>query len=234
MDTSEKLAEAFLLNCGFREVRYEPDGNVPPDFLCDGRIAVEVRRLNQTFDNGSGRKGLEETEISLRKRIHALLASLGRPSMGKSWFFNYYFGRPLPPWKKLKLEIERELRSFMATPVQQPFIKTLCAGFQIEVMAASEERPTFFLLGAHIDEESGGWVFQEIATNLEFCIREKTQKIARFREKYPAWWLVLPDRISYGLGSFDQEQFRKQISVAHDFDKIVLLDPRDHTRSFEI
>ena len=45
MDTSEKIAYDFLLHQGFKSIVYEPDGNVPPDFLADGRVAIEVRRL---------------------------------------------------------------------------------------------------------------------------------------------------------------------------------------------
>ena len=44
MDRSEQVAMKHLLFCGFSTVVYEPDGNVPPDFLVDGSIAVEVRR----------------------------------------------------------------------------------------------------------------------------------------------------------------------------------------------
>lgn len=37
MDDSERLAENFLKEWGFKNVVFEPDGNVSPDFLCDGR-----------------------------------------------------------------------------------------------------------------------------------------------------------------------------------------------------
>jgi hypothetical protein len=42
MDRSETLAYNHLVFRGFSSPVYEPDGNVPPDFLLDGRIAVEV------------------------------------------------------------------------------------------------------------------------------------------------------------------------------------------------
>jgi len=45
MDEAEMLSEAFLRSRGFKAVVYEPDGNIPPDFLCDTRVAVEVRRF---------------------------------------------------------------------------------------------------------------------------------------------------------------------------------------------
>ncbi len=57
MDTSESLVRDFLLYRGYADIVYEPDGNVPPDFLIDGRIAVEVRRLNQNHEAGSRAHG---------------------------------------------------------------------------------------------------------------------------------------------------------------------------------
>jgi hypothetical protein len=41
MNDSEKLVFEYLKSRGFDKVVYEPDGKVPPDFLIDGRIAVE-------------------------------------------------------------------------------------------------------------------------------------------------------------------------------------------------
>jgi len=46
-DPSETQARRYLEHLGCKDIVYEPDGNVPPDFVVDGRIGVEVRRLNQ-------------------------------------------------------------------------------------------------------------------------------------------------------------------------------------------
>jgi len=66
MDSSERIVYQYLSYQGFSDVAYEPDGNVPPDFLLNGRIAVEVRRLNQNEDTGE------------------LLATLGRLTAAKA------------------------------------------------------------------------------------------------------------------------------------------------------
>ena len=49
MDESERIASEYLATLGFNDIQYEPDGNVPPDFVLNKTIAVEVRRLNQNF-----------------------------------------------------------------------------------------------------------------------------------------------------------------------------------------
>ena len=77
MDKSEEVANSYLVHLGFESIVFEPDGNVPPDFLVDARIAVEVRRLNQNEVTESGFQSLEEVAIPLQMRIGKLLASLG-------------------------------------------------------------------------------------------------------------------------------------------------------------
>ena len=61
MRRSEEAVDRFLRGLEVGDVRFEPDGNVPPDFLVDERIAVEARRLNQNELLGNGYRGLEVT-----------------------------------------------------------------------------------------------------------------------------------------------------------------------------
>lgn len=234
MDESEKLADAYLRYRGFTEIQFEPDGNVPPDFLCDQRVAVEVRRLNQNHDDGSGLKGLEETAIPLSKSIRKLILSLGPPSHGHSWFVFYRFSRPIPPRAMLHVWIKRELKSFMSASDPQPFEKGFRDSFELGVFPASRVWPTFFVPAGYTDSEAGGFLSGELERNLKLCITEKTQKTSKYRANYPEWWLALTDHVAYGLDDLDQEQFRAEVSLIHRFDKIVLLDPRDHRRAFEI
>lgn len=67
MDSSEAAIQRLLAHMGFTDITYEPDGNIPPDFVVNGQIAVEVRRLNQNFDDGLGTRGLEEVTAPLAK-----------------------------------------------------------------------------------------------------------------------------------------------------------------------
>ena len=238
MDDSEKLAEIFLRNSGFTDVRYEPDGNVPPDFLADRRVAVEVRRLNQNYDDGRGKglRGLEETAIPLGQWIRNYLMGLGPgPVNGQSWFVYYRFSRPTPPFKDLKQALDDLLLPFMKSADPQPFKTQLrVAGkFWITVFRAQSPMSTFFRLAGNSDEQSRGWLINEIEINLNHCIEEKTSKINSYQTKYKEWWLVLSDHIGYGLDDFDQKMFLTQASVLPGiFAKIILLDPYDATRIF--
>jgi hypothetical protein len=96
MDHSEAAIQKLLANMGFMNVTYEPDGNIPPDFAINGEIAVEVRRLNQNFDDGSGMRGLEEISTPLWQKVTCLVESIGATE-GNSWFVLFRFSRPVPP-----------------------------------------------------------------------------------------------------------------------------------------
>jgi len=87
MDPTERLAKQYLESLALGPVDYEPDGNVPPDFLVDGRIAVEIRRLNQSHEHPDGTyEGLEQRWIPLWQRLRKHLSSLGPSVLGESWY----------------------------------------------------------------------------------------------------------------------------------------------------
>ena len=81
------------------------------------------------------------------------------------------------------------------------------------------------------DEDSGGWVLEELERNLRFCIDEKTEKIRSHRNRYAEWWLVLVDQLSYGLSECSRAQFKQHIEISHGWDRVILVDPLDHTTS---
>jgi hypothetical protein len=235
MDDSEKLVEAHLRRLGYADVVHEPDGNITPDFLVNRRIAIEVRRLNQNYDDGTGSKGLEETDIPLRVAVRRVLLKFGAATTGQSWFVYYRFSRPLPTWKALPSKIEGTLRTFLSNGNSQPFERDLGNGFHLKVFKAQKSYKTLFVLGGYSDRQSGGWLIEEMQKNLNYCINEKAQKIAKFRSRYKTWWLVLTDHIGYGLDDFDRDQFRKNVNLpTHPFNKIILLDPNDCTHALEV
>jgi len=69
MRREESRAEAYLHSLNLGYVVFEPRGNVTPDFLVDGRIAVEVRRLNQSYVHQGELRGIEEDSIPLSSRL---------------------------------------------------------------------------------------------------------------------------------------------------------------------
>lgn len=234
MDASETLVQQHLAHRGFNSVVYEPDGNVPPDFVVEGMIAVEVRRLNQNHFDGVQTKGLEEVAIPLWRKIENLVKRFGPATTAESWFVFFRFRRPVEPWKTLETKIRGALQTFSQLPVREMGSILIENAFEVDVARASEVHPSMFLMGGFSDSESGGWLIAEMETNIRHCASEKSRKIAGFRGRYSQWWLALVDHIGYGLDDFDREMFRDQVSIEHDWDKIVIIDPLDPTNYFEI
>ncbi len=235
MDASEKSVSLYLANRGYGALVYEPDGNVPPDFLIDGRIAVEARRLNQNDDTPEGFRGLEETAKPLHAAVTKVLTALGPPTTGVSWFVIYTFSRPLPSWRQLEKTLADALRHLQEEPSDQPTAIRIARGFTLRFIQASKTHPTFFVLGGSSDHDGGGFVVAEMARNLRICIDEKSRKVARFLDRYPEWWLVLEDRIGYGvLDEPDRHDLRELISVDDPWSKIVFVSPLNPAMGFEL
>jgi hypothetical protein len=77
--------------------------------------------------------------------------------------------------------------------------------------------------GGNTDGDSGGFVLSEPDRNIRICVAEKTKKIARVREKYPYWWLLLVDHIAFGLNGSDREHLRQLLQLGHSWDKIIVV-----------
>src|SRR6058998_531037 len=182
-------------------------GRVPPDFLLNGRIAVEVRRLNQNEDTGDGPHGLEETVIPLQARVRKLLATLGPSNSGESWFVIYSFRRPLAPWDQLANALRSDLKIFQGDSEHQRTSREIAAGFSIRLIRASQPHADSFVFGGYVDLDSSGFILSEMDRNIRICVTEKTKRIAHVRERCPYWWLTLVDRIGYGgLTGLDHER----------------------------
>lgn len=234
MDREEKFVLEFLQAEEHEDIVYEPDGNVPPDFSIGGRkYGVEVRRLNQQYQSKDGSvKGLEEDDIPLLMSIRKTLEDLGPPRNRRSWFVSYYFRRPLAPISTIRTELRDWLIAFREEGKERDEA-TLPSGVQVRVFPAGAGQQTEFLLGLITDSNSGGWVLDELERNIAICVAEKTQKVTPYANRYDEWWLALVDYINYGE-SFSQDQFARCGLVTRPWSRIVIINPLDPARSFEL
>lgn len=234
MDSTERLVYEYLTSQGFSDIVYEPDGNVPPDFVIDGLVAIEARRLNQNEETAGRLRGLEQTAIPLRTLIEKQLTSMGPSTTGVSWFVFYTFRRPLPPWKELERALKQTLTEFKDCPSPAPTLTVVTPMFNVRFIRASAVHRDIFVLGGWVDYNSGGFIVAEMSRNLSICIEEKSRKVAKVRHKYQQWWLVLVDYIGYGLTESDREQLRELTKAKGPWDKVILVNPLDVRSSFEL
>jgi hypothetical protein len=152
----EQIAETFLHQCGHSSV-YEPCGrDTSPDFLVDGRIAVEVRRLNQNFLSADGcREGLEQQWFRIfRYAIPKFLASFHPPISDENWFVSIRFRRPVENWHSLRSKLRQKLNAFTNQRPRSACDITLSPNFRVSLYPA-RGFPTFFVLDSIVDMDMG-------------------------------------------------------------------------------
>jgi len=228
----ERVAYEHLLFRGHLDVVYEPDGNITPDFLVDGHIAVEVRRLNQNDFNVMPHRGLEESEIPLRMHLVRLLASYGTSNVTR--FIGLDFRRPLPKWSVIEKGARTFLDNVVAGALPEGVMRMVAPNVKLEYLCAVADARDAFELGVENDDDWGGWLLEQFDKNLRLCVDKKARKFAQFRSRYPEWWLVLIDQVAYGLTEHDRQQFRQNTRIEHDWDKIIIVSPIDHSYYFEM
>ena len=233
MNKEEKLALQYLENLGSRNIVYEPDGNIPPDFAINNEIGIEVRRLNQNFMTGNRNIGLEEIQFPLLHKIQNLLSEIKTDTFEKSYFIFYTFRRPI------RLNgIINKMKCLLTEYADTGMIKegdcVIHDHFKFSIFPASKKHGQIFVLGGYSDHDSGGFVVSEVNRNIEICAHEKRKKIELLRFKYPEWWLVLIDYIGYGLSAIDLSQLKEIQKAKYGWDKIILLNPLNPEIGVEI
>jgi hypothetical protein len=232
MDATELAARRFLVGHGLPEPAFEPDGNIPPDFLVDAHLAVEVRRLNQNVKTPTGREGLEGASASLFLALTKLLRDFGPPRSTNNWWVFYDFRRPLGSIKSLKREVSTFLREVLDADPPVVEAERRCGNLNLRVRHTEMKRPFAFSYGGHFDGEAGGWVTGEMISNVALCLDEKTAKIASYVDRYPRWWLVLVDRTGLGADADDLRVLPQHVSVPDCWERVVIIDSNDAARVF--
>ncbi len=235
MDDTERIAKEYLSSLNLGELTYEPDGNVPPDFLIDGDIAVEVRRLNQQIDlPGGGTEALDSLSNPFIKGLERYLQEISPSIDGESWFVYVSFSRPLEGRQELRKQLKNALVTFMKDRERTRCTLSITPHLEIDLKRANQTYPSFFQIRGYDDLDSGGFVLAETIKGLLVCIPEKEKKIAPFRGRYSEWWLVLVNHISLRLNSEDQRRLRESPPLSHSWDKVILVNPLVPSDAFEI
>lgn len=226
VDEFEEHARRFLEAQG-HAVTFEPDGNVPPDFLVDGSVAVEVRRLNRNrrLENGS-LEGLEQARNRIYGRTRKVCESLGVGS-GDRFYVRPCIVRPTPDLGVFA----RELRALLlevrkAVPVDLMTATLQESGVEIRIKPRQAPHPNQFVPEGYRDP-GGAFFGHALVENLRFCIEEKTAKVAGHRHKYPEWWLVLVDCVALAFDDDDYARFQAETQIEHGWDRVLLISPKE-------
>ena len=214
----ERLAKKWLESQGYKNIKRS--GDDPPDYVIDGKYAVEVRRLNRKIQIDGRTEGEENSRISLYKTIEKELAGFDPADNEQSWIVDceYDFSRPLPQVKVVKKQIREAL-----LPLTKPYdtdvisklrLKWLDYGkhaheldllFSLHLclpcgiclkLGEIPEKPARFLL-QNVSDGKGVLVLPELENSIKAAIEEKSQKIRDRETDFDKWWLILIDHIGY-------------------------------------
>ena len=226
MKWEEQIALDYLTACGHKEIVFEPDGNVPPDFSVGRSVAVEVRRLNE---NRSG-KGLEQDGVPLHQALKSVLAEFDQPEEVDCYWLAYRFHRPVGTIKSIKQNTRQGLDQFLKTTPPTPHEIQLSVNISLTVLNANQKSFYRFRIMSWSDLDSGGWVKYLYPQNIHHCIQEKTAKIQPYWANYREWWLLLVDAIGISLDKIEISDVVKP----SDWKKIIVIDPSTKAAKFEI
>ncbi len=233
MRSQPNREEQLIIDClkiqGFENIQPEPDGNVPPDILLDGNIAIEVRRMNQNKISGQGYVGLENDYYTLQFLIQEIIRDIADISFSRSAIVGYSYGRPLPEKKFIKRKLSQILEEHKIC-IDEDKEYDISDSLKIRIIPSTQKLDIQYQFGMSIDYDSGGFVVDLIYDNLKLIVAEKEKKILRYKSKYSEWWLAVVDTIGYGLTDLDAEQFYQKKEIETQFDRILLVSPLDASK----
>lgn len=232
MNLDEKIARQHLEHLSFSDIVYEPDGNIPPDYLVDGKIAIEVRRLNQHIKTESRAIGLEEEAIPFADGIQKIIDSITIPEQS-TWFVHLSFQRPIPRLATIRDDVVQACMD-AAKDSDRHQVGRLPPNINLRFTKASSFLGSSFALGSISDHDEGGLVYDLLARNIDHCILDKTKKTEKHKSRYEKWWLILVDHIDYCLSTDELAALKASRQRMPGWEKILLVSAIDPTRSFEL
>ena len=224
MKREEQIALDYL-HIISRDVVYEPDGKIPPDFKLNHIIAVEVRRLNKNIFGRKFPKGLEQDQHSLVDGLSAIIREFDSPIPADNYRIKLRISRPTPKINKLKSVAKKELGSFLKNKPEMPFEIKLSDNVSIILSKDNRKSPKVFHIAVISDQGHCGWTAPDYVENINFCISEKTIRIQKYKFKYPEWWLVLVDFLAGGIGEPERTFVIQHINKGSDWKKIIIIHP---------
>ena len=233
MNWEEKIVNDYLYSEGFKNIHFEPDGNMPPDFSIENSIAIEVRRLNENYFAEGRVVGTYEDYYSFWDFLPKFLDNYINPNLNTSYLLSFYYRRPLPEFSKLKRSLKLALDKFVNNPTPNIEI-TIKDSIVIKLTPDDNKLQNKIHLASTGDNNGGGFVIPIYLSNINYCIEEKTDKIKDFHYRYENWWLILVDRIVYGIRPTDIEKIAEEIKLNHLWSKLIILDPNDKVPIIEI
>lgn len=233
MNNDEKIAYQFLKHYGFKEIKFEPDGNIPPDFFCDAKIAVEVRRLNIHIKQNNKQNPIEELYYKLMPKLIQVFKEIKNDFQGNTVLVSIKYKRPLNVNSKLINLIKSKLHESIPFNVKSKFV-SITQNLSFRLYNSTKNSSQSIKIGSIMDMDTGISIVSNIYENLKIALIEKEKKVKPFLNKYNLWWLILINHIWDNLDEMDIKQIHDCPDIKTIFNRIILLSPNDFKKIVEI
>ena len=210
---------------------HEPDGNVAPDFLLDGRIAIEVRRLSEHAP-GSSPTPLIQTGIPFQRRLRAIAATVPR-HRDRTLLTWVGFRRPLPTVRELEAGARPFLEQLALAPEPVGMSCSVSRTAELKCLDVRPGGPRQFAF-AWIDHNGWGTPIHVLRRNLDLCIRDKLTKTESVRHRYPVWWLLLVNELPFNADECERLGDDEWSTLAAGWDDVIVIDWTDDYPVFEL
>lgn len=225
----ESRAKLWLEFQGHTDIRRPCDD--PPDYVVEGRYAVEVRRLDRPE---------EAPERPLHNTVEKVLAEFDPPTQGRKIFVSCDY--PHPPPLPDKGKVEREIREALKSNrhLEESRIRLDCGIYlsfcPTKLLDHGDSR--FVLNEVSIATAYTGWVLSELKEHIPRCIEEKSRKV-RSKDRvdcYCEWWLVLVDYIECAgqLEESELEDLREAVQFKDFWKRVVIISPENPKLYYEL
>jgi len=218
---------------GYSDIVYEPKGNIPPDFLLNGQIAIEARRLNQHLTKNDKVEPLERLEYKLIPMLKVLLDEFSEGTHENTSFVCIRYSRPIGKVKECIKDIRNALVSHLPLLKERGVYK-ISDTVEVELLPASTQHTSAYVLGSIMDADAGGWIVSEVYKNIKIVLEEKSYKVSKYKDNYKEWWLILVDHIGYGLDQIDIKQLQELSILTNGWNKVILVSPINYEHGIEI
>ncbi len=233
MKKEEQIIFDYLESCGFTDIEYEPDGNIPPDFALNKEIGVEVRTLNQNYFKHSDIIGIEQADFRLQRGIKGVLEEFSMKRSVNCYWIALQFKRPIGNLKTIKNLTKKELQTFLRMRPNTPYEINISSNIQLTIANGERKNRQRFRIGLVSDFDSGGWIIPLYIENINHCIEEKTRKIQAYQPNYKKWWLILVDYL-YGISNIDIPEVISNINMTNEWERVIIVNPANKRKIFEI
>jgi hypothetical protein len=106
--------------------------------------------------------------------------------------------------------------------------------FDIELCPPGDAHSTFFVLGGPDDGDMEASCLSKSRKTCAFALRKSLRRSLAYGTNTQNGGLSSLIGSGYGVDDLDRKLYKEQLGISHEWDRVILLDPKNHWEAFEI